>query len=347
MTAGSFQIHNFAMIPKSLPAFSIARLLLKAALTILALAASPMPGRAQVVINEIMYRPGTAFPENTALEFIELHNPTGAQVDIGGWALTSGTAFTFPANTMIAAGGFAVVASSPSAVQAAYGIGGVFGPWAAGSTLSNSGEKITLSKPGLVPGIFEKVDSVTYASEGDWSVRIREAAFQGWAWSSAADSGGKSLELRNAAISNDNGQNWLPSTAAAGGTPGAPNTAATTNVPPIIHSVSHSPAVPTSTQDVTISCDVTDETAPTGLTATLYWREATSTTPGAFQTQAMAGDGTGVFSTVLGPRGNNLVIVEFYISVNDGALTRTWPAPTSEGQNANRSEEHTSELQSQ
>ncbi len=316
------------MIPKSLRFLSFI-------FALFTLAAGLTPARAQVVVNEIMYRPGTTFPEDTALEFIELHNPTAAPVDISGWALTSGTAFTFPASTVIAAGGFVVVASSPSAVQTAYGIGGVFGPWAAGSTLSNSGEKIALSKPGVTAGTFVQVDAVTYASEGDWSVRVRETTFNGWAWLSAADSGGKSLEVRNAAISNDNGQNWLASTAAAGGTPGAVNTALSANVPPIIHDVKHSPAVPTAAQDVTISCDVTDETAPAGLTATLYYREATTTTPGLFQTQAMAGDGTGKFSTVLAPRVNNLVIVEFYVSVNDGALTRTWPAPTGEGQNAN------------
>ena len=43
----------------------------------------------QVIVNEIMYRPGTGFPENTGLEFIELHNPTAAPVDVSGWAVRS------------------------------------------------------------------------------------------------------------------------------------------------------------------------------------------------------------------------------------------------------------------
>ncbi len=323
------------MISKVRLARSLDRLSSKVALFLLfSLAAALVPGHGQVVINEIMYRPGTTFPENTALEFIELHNPTDAPVDISGWALTNGAGFTFPPGTTIAAGGFIVVASDPVAVQAAYGVTGVLGPWAAGARLSNGGEKITLSQPGAKPGSFDTVDSVTYASEGDWSMRVREPVFNGWEWSSAADNGGKSLELRNPAISNNNGQNWLPSTAPAGGTPGAVNTVVTSNVPPIIHDVKHSPAVPTSAQDVTISCDVTDEMAPDGLTATLFWRDATSTTPGAFQSRPMSSDGGGRFSTVLGPKAD-LTIVEFYVSVNDGALTRTWPAPTSEGQNAN------------
>jgi hypothetical protein len=120
----------------------------------------------QVVVNEILYRPGAGYPEPTALEFIELHNPTNAPVDLSGWALTSGVSFAFPAGASISAGGYVVIGADPAALQNTYGISGVFGPWAAGATLANGGEKITLSKPGVVAGTLEDVDSVTYASEG-------------------------------------------------------------------------------------------------------------------------------------------------------------------------------------
>ena len=289
---------------------------------------------AQIVVNEIMYRPGTAFPENTGLEFIELHNPTAAAVDVSGWALTSGVSFTIPAATTIAAGGFLVIASDVAQVQTLHGISGVLGPWTVGAALSGKGEKITLSKPGVTPGSFVKVNDVTYASEGDWGTRYRETTFGGWDWTTPANGGGKSMELRNPAVSNDNGQNWAASTAAAGATPGAVNSVVTANIPPVIHGVKHYPAIPKSGDSVTISCELNDETAPAGLTATLFWRDATSTTPGAFQSAAMAGDGTGNFAAVLGPK-NNLTIVEFYVSASDGVNTRTWPAPTTEGQNAN------------
>src|SRR5436190_10339780 len=99
------------------------------------------------VISEIMYRPGTGFPENTALEYIEVHNPDAAPVEIGGWAFRSGVNFTFPANTVIPAGGYVVVAASPPALQAVFGSINALGPWQAGNTLSNNGEKITLSMP--------------------------------------------------------------------------------------------------------------------------------------------------------------------------------------------------------
>src|SRR5215210_369539 len=101
-------------------------------------AAHPAP--AGVVINEILYRPGTGFPENTAREFIELLNTDPTPVDVSGWSFTDGIGFTFPAGTIIGAGSTAVVAANPAAVQTTYGITGVLGPWDAGATLSNSGE---------------------------------------------------------------------------------------------------------------------------------------------------------------------------------------------------------------
>src|SRR5262245_46296025 len=105
---------------------------------IITLAAFISEGRAGVVINEIYYRPGSNFPENTALEYVEVHNTDAAPIDMSGWAFTSGVNFTFPPGSIIAAGGFAVVASDPLAVQSAFGVTGVFGPWAAGGSLSNN-----------------------------------------------------------------------------------------------------------------------------------------------------------------------------------------------------------------
>lgn len=300
--------------------------------SLLALAASAQAG---VVINEMMYRPGTAYPEPVAEEFVEIHNTDATAVDISGWAFRSGVSFTFPAATTIPAGGFIVVANSPATVQTKYGITGVFGPWTAGGTLSNSSEKVTLSKPGLIAGTWDKVDEVTYASEGDWATRFREAAFGGWAWQTAADGGDKSLELQNPIVSNDSGQNWSVSIAGSGATPGTANSVLTANIPPVIKAVSHSPAVPTTTQSVQIQCELNDETPPAGLSAILFWRDATGTSPAAFQGIPMTSDGAGGFSTTLPAFPTNLTVVEWYISASDGTLTRTWPAPTTEGQNAN------------
>ena len=317
----------------------------------LAIAAGALLGgtsaRAAVVINEIMYRPGTAVPENTAREYIELLNTDAAAVDLSGWAFTDGVTFSFPAGTVIPAGGFVVVAANPAQVQAQFGITGVLGPWEAGDTLSNRGEKITLSMPDPAPGApvgqMVTVSDVHYASEGEWAMRVRETQFGGWAWSTPANGGGKSVELRNAALSNDNGQNWAPSTATPGGTPKAPNSVVTANLPPIVLDVKHEPAVPRPTDPVTISCRLNDEAAAAGLSATLFWRNATTTTPGGFQAVAMIGDGAGGFSATLAPL-PDLSVVEFYVSGSDGVNTRTWPAPTSQGQVANCQYQVTSEV---
>ncbi len=285
------------------------------------------------VINEIMYRPGTTYPENTGLEYIEIHNPDAADADISGWALTSGVDYTFPPGTVIPAGGFVLAGANPAALNALWSRS-FLGPWAAGATLANNGEKITLSMPGAIAGTWIKVDEVRYASEGDWGQRFREAAWDGWDWQSPAATGGKSMELRNSALSNDNGQNWAASTASAGGTPGEANTSASSNVPPVIHSVKHSPAVPLSTEPVVVSCEVNDEAPAGSRAASLFYRNVTTASPPAFTSVAMTGDGTGKFSATI-PAAPNKSIFEFYISSSDGAGTRTWPAATTTGQNAN------------
>jgi hypothetical protein len=295
------------------------------------------PLAAAPVINEIMFRPGPGFPENSALEFIEIHNPDSSAANLSGWAITTGADFTFPAGTTLAAGGYLVVAANPTALRAASATaaaGTVLGPWKTGASLANRGEKITLARPGSAAGEWIEVDAVAYANEGDWAVRTRDA-LGGWSWVTAADGGGASLEKRNPALAKNTGQNWGPSVA-AGGTPGAANGLRTANVAPLITGVKHAPAIPRSTDPVTISVNLTDELAAGGarLAATLHWRIATTATPGAFQTVAMANDGAGTFSATLAPMADK-AIVEFYVSAHDGALTRTWPAPTSEGQNAN------------
>ncbi|MDP3073325.1 MAG: lamin tail domain-containing protein [Opitutaceae bacterium] len=315
----------------SFPLFPVRGFLFRLALSL------PLPLAAAPVINEIMYRPGPGYPENTALEFIEIHNPDSSAVDLSGWAITSGASFTFPSGTTLAAGGYLVVASNPTALKAASAAAAaanVLGPWKAGATLANNGEKITLAKPGTTAGTFTTVDSVTYASEGDWAGRTRDT-LGGWSWVSAADGGGASLEKRSPALTKNTGQNWGASTV-AGGTPGAVNSLRAANVAPLITGVKHSPAIPKSTDPVTISANLTDElgVADAKLAATLHWRVATTATPGAFQTVAMANDGTGAFSATLAPQADK-AIIEFYVSATDGTLTRTWPAPTSEGQNAN------------
>lgn len=277
------------------------------------------------VINEIMFRPGTSYPENTDMEFIEIHNPDSTSVDLSGWAITNGFSYTFPAGTTISAGGYLVVASNPTTL----GVSGALGPWTSGK-LSNGGETITLSEPD--GDDWDTVDTIDYADEGDWATRGFNTT-DGWSWESLADSNGHSLERRNPSLIVDNGQNWGASSA-TGGTPGTANSLLSANIAPVITNVSHSPAVPTSSDSVTITARLTDESQSTDLTAVLHWRNATSTSPSSFNAVAMTGDSSGRFSATLDPLASQQ-IVEFYIESTDGSNTRTWPAPTTQGQTAN------------
>ncbi len=290
-----------------------------------------LPSSGGPVINELLYRPGTSFPENTQLEFIELHNPGDLAADLTGWKLVDGVAYSFPAGTVMPPGGYLVVAANPSALAAASGHAAALGPWEAGGTLSNSGETVTLARPDGAGGMIP-ADEVRYADEGDWAVSTRNT-LGGWSWISPASSAGSSIERRNPELPSANGQNW-GSSAAAGGTPGSVNSRFSTNLAPVIAEVAHSPAVPKSHEIVTISCQLTDESQPGDIAATLHWREAGSIAPGPFQPLAMTHDGDGRFVATLGARPDK-TIIEFYIQATDGAASRTWPAPTSEGQNAN------------
>ncbi|PAW66592.1 MAG: hypothetical protein B9S34_07760 [Opitutia bacterium Tous-C1TDCM] len=301
-----------------------------AALVVALLSALATPLAGAPVLNELMARPGTGYPEDPALEFIEIHNPDTTAASLAGWALTQGVDFVFPAGTSIPAGGYLVVAANPAALRAAapaLAAAAVVGPWRSGATLANRGETVTLANAaGTV------VDRVDYADEGDWAVRTRDA-LGGWSWVSPAFDAGRSLERRNPRLAVAHAHNWGPS-AAAGGTPGAANSLLAANLAPVISGVSHQPAVPNSTEAVTISARLRDESAASALAATLHWRDATSASPGAFQTVAMNHVGDGIFTAGLAALPDRTV-VEYYISATDGALARTWPAPSNEGQNTN------------
>lgn len=286
------------------------------------------------LINEIMYRPGTGYPENTALEFIEIYNPDAETVDVSGWAITKGVDYTLPSGSTIGAGQFLVIAANVTTFQTTYpAVANVKGPWLAGANLSDKGESIVLAKPGTVAGTWTTVDSVSYADEGDWATSRSWDTTNGFLWVTGANGAGKSLERRNPSLASDQGQNWGESSA-VGGSPGAVNSLLTTNVAPVIRNVTHSPAVPKSSEAVTISCDITDELGGGNASVTLYWRDATSASPAAFSSIPMSGTGSGYFATSL-PAMADKTVVEFYVSASDGSLTRTWPAVTAAGQTAN------------
>ena len=66
------------------------------------LAAVPGP----VVVNEIQYHPPD---DQDQLQWIELHNPGTARVDLAGWKFAKGVDFTFPAGAALGGGAYGVV----------------------------------------------------------------------------------------------------------------------------------------------------------------------------------------------------------------------------------------------
>jgi regulation of enolase protein 1 (concanavalin A-like superfamily) len=161
-----------------------------------------------VVINEVMYHP---ISENSDDEFVELFNAGTNAVDLSGWRFTDGINFTFPSNTLIAAGGYLVVSKNRTNLLARYlnltlNPALVVGDYA--GTLANDGERLALARPELAINadnpmkattnvIYVVVDEVEYRDGGRWGH-----------WS---DGGGSSLELIDPRSDNRLAPNWADS----------------------------------------------------------------------------------------------------------------------------------------
>jgi hypothetical protein len=66
-----------------------------------------------VVFNELNYHPAT---NETASEWIELHNQMAIDIDLSAWRITGDVDYTFAEGTIIPGGGFLVIASDPAAL---------------------------------------------------------------------------------------------------------------------------------------------------------------------------------------------------------------------------------------
>jgi hypothetical protein len=278
-----------------------------------------------VTLNEIMYHPVS---ENPLEEFIELLNRGSAPVNLKGWRFSDGVEFTFPDITL-AGGAFLVVAADPATFQTKYpGVTNVIGGWT--GQLSNNSEDIDLDD-----AAGQRVDSVRFASSGDWAIRQRgplDRGHRGWQWLAEHDGLGSSLEVINPNVTNNSGQNWAASRIPEG-TPGRANSVLLVETAPLVENVRHSPVVPHSNESVLVTTRVRDAAGIDTLVALNY--RADSVSPPPFTTALMADDGSngdasagdGVYSALL-PAQPNRTVVEFYITATDGrGLSRSWPAP--------------------
>ncbi len=142
----------------------------------------------QPVINEIHYDPPN---KSEPAEFIEIHNPSGTQLPLGGWTLAGGVDFTFPPQASIEPEGYLVVAQDPSFLKSAFGVDAL-GPWT--GRLRNEDERVELRDP---TGIL-----------------IDRVGFQlGFPWPTVGTPPGDSIELIHPSLDNELGGNWRASVA--------------------------------------------------------------------------------------------------------------------------------------
>ena len=269
---------------------------------------------AQVLINEIHYRPAN---ESVDEEFIELWNFGPEPVSIDGWQLNAGVRFKFTKITLPPDSGLVVAADKGRFNELHPEVHNVVGKWF--GQLANNGETVR-----LVDGTGATVDKVRYATEGDWAGRTRgpqHGGHLGWIWQTAHDGGGRSIELIQPNLSNNHGQNWGTSLTKHG-TPGRTNSIHTTNLAPMILDVIHTPAVPRSTEPVTVSARLLDE-SPSRASARLVYRLDGETN---YQELLMARTDAEQFAATI-PQQSNGKIVEFYVSATDGqGAIRNWPS---------------------
>ncbi|MGC3961302.1 MAG: lamin tail domain-containing protein [Verrucomicrobiota bacterium] len=164
------------------------------------------PQLSSVVISEIMYHP---ISENDDDEYLELYNRSGSAVNLGGWQLQDGVSFTFPSNTIIAAGGYVVVAESLTNLLAKYSqlnSTNAFGNYS--GKLSNSGERIVLAKPDDL--VSTNVSGVV--TTNIFYIPVNEVTYgEGGRWGKWSDGGGSSLELIDPDADTRLAPNWADS----------------------------------------------------------------------------------------------------------------------------------------
>jgi hypothetical protein len=278
---------------KALAGFTLALVCLTMKGSVLAQAGS------QVLINELQYHPAS---DDHSEEYIELVNTGPTAVDLSGWRFSDGIAYTFPASVTISPGGYIVVGHEPAVIEAVYGISDVLGPFESGR-LANGGERVALED-----GLGNLVDQVTYDDHAPWP--------------ESPDGKGPSLELINPAFNNDHPCSWEGSqpTESSLGTPGVQNsTYSPDNIPPCVTNVQHAPIFPTSTQPVTVTALVDDNSAV--MTVTLHYRPE-----GAYDyvTLPMLDDGDGgdgtagdfIYTAAI-PAHLDGLYVEFYVTAID------------------------------
>jgi len=273
------------------------------------LATLAWPARAAVVVNEIFYH---APDDVDDLQWVELHNSGTAAVDVSNWSLGKSTGYVFAAGTSIPAGGFVVAARDPALFKKHYNQPAL-GPWP--KRLSGGGGKIDLTD---AAGML--VERVKYKDSDPWPV--------------AADGYSASLERICPTAGADDPYNWQASPMSSraprpAGSPGKANAALAAAVPPIVRSVSPTPADPTPGQAIRV--EATMGPGQSLKSVALLYHVLTDGVPGAEVSVPMtAAPPAGVVytATIHPQKAGALVRYRIAATSADGKLTRYAPGET-------------------
>lgn len=242
-------------------------------------------------------------------EYIELYNAGPTTVTLTGWRLAGAVRYTFPAGNFLSPYSYVVVAKSLAAFHARYpaSVAYVVGDYS--GQLSNGGEEILLYDENL-----NLADRVNYGDKGYWP--------------RGADGNGPSLELINPALGNSIAQSWAASV--SGGTPGYANSQLDLNPRPFLVQPRHAPAVPRSTNPISIAVHAYDNSAVTSVS--LFYKNDSA--PSFAVTRMLddgahgdGGAGDGVYGVVLPPQAQGSIL-EFWMRAQDNTL-QTRDIPTS------------------
>jgi hypothetical protein len=188
-------------------------------------AANATPRVGPLVVSEIQYNPlltdavKTAYPtvSENDLEFVEIHNPTNAAVDLADWRLRGAIDFDFASGTSLAAGQSVVVVrfdpadpeyvNELNAFRMAYGIDdGVTLVGGASGQLSDSAELVVLLRPdpsGVNTDVVRVLeDEVLYDDLGPWPIN--------------ADGSGNSIQRLSMTSFGNDGSSWFGGPATPG-----------------------------------------------------------------------------------------------------------------------------------
>ena len=149
------------------------------------------------ILSEIMYHPADS-PVTNSLEYIELFNTDPVGRNISEYRISGDVDYTFPPDTMVEFRSYVVVARDPAAVEQAYGLQNVYGPYT--GNLPNNGGTVRFR---------DRIDSILL--EVDYEDQLP--------WAIAADGAGHSLQLASPDYGEESVRAWKASSY-VGGSPG-------------------------------------------------------------------------------------------------------------------------------